>query len=75
MNKEDKITTPVRFSHLTSYAGIGGMVQSAEGVFVVMPDTRYWRGETEIPAVKRVCYALGIPEKELRMPPIYKNEN
>ena len=75
MNKEDKITTPVRFSHLTSYAGIGGMVQSAEGVFVVMPDTRYWRGETEIEAVKRVCYALGIPEKELRKPPIYNNKN
>jgi len=73
MNKPEKITTPVRFSHLTSYAGVGGIVQTAEDLSVVMPDIKYWVGSTEIMAVKRVCCSLGISGKELRMPPIYNN--
>ena len=73
MIKPEKITTPVRFSHLTSYAGVGGVVQTAEDLSVAMPDIKYWVGETEIMAVKRVCCALGISGKELRMPPIFNN--
>ena len=64
MNKPEKITTPVRFSHLTSYAGVGGIVQTAEDLSVVMPDIKYWVGSTEIMAVKRVCCSLGISGKE-----------
>jgi hypothetical protein len=73
MNEPEKITTPVRFSHLTSYAGVGGIVQTAEDLSVVMPDIRSWVGATEIMAVKRVCCALGISGKELHMPPIFTN--
>ena len=73
MNKLEKITTPVRFSHLTSYAGVGGIVQTAEDLSVVMPDIRSWVGATKIMSVKRVCSALGISDRELRMPPIFNN--
>jgi hypothetical protein len=65
--------TPVRFSHLTSYAGIGAIVRGAEDRLMVLVDTRYWRdkhGEitTIIPYVRRITTALNI-DKELHMPP------
>ncbi len=66
--------TPVRFSHLTSYAGIGAIVRGAEDRLMVLVDTRYWRdqqGETTtkmIPYVRRITTALNL-DKELHMPP------
>ena len=66
--------TPVRFSHLTSYAGVGAIVRGAEDLLMVVPDTRYWTDKKKgisaevIPYVTRVTMALGI-DKELRMPP------
>ena len=71
MNKPEKITTPVRFSPLTSYAGVGGFVQTAEDLSVVMPDIRSWVGATQIDYVVRACCALGISGIELRKPPIF----
>jgi len=78
MNKQKY--TPVRFSHLTSYAGIGAIVRGAEDRLMLLVDTRYWydnKGElstTMIPYVKRITAALNI-DKELHMPPIAKETN
>lgn len=66
--------TPIRFSHLTSYASIGSIVRSAEDKLMVISDIRYWKNKNgrtiaqEIPFVERVCLALDI-NKNLCMPP------
>lgn len=66
--------TPVRFSHLMSYAGVGSIVRGAEDKLMVITDTRYWADKNQkiaadvIPYVTRVSMALEI-DKELRMPP------
>ncbi|CAB5498454.1 DUF1998 domain-containing protein [Bathymodiolus thermophilus thioautotrophic gill symbiont] len=67
--------TPVRFSHLTSYSGVGAIVRGAEDKLMVVVDTRYWTDKNgknatvEIPYVKRIIQALDLG-KELRMPPV-----
>ncbi len=77
MKKNRQQYTPVRFSHLTSYAGIGAIVRGAEDRLMVPVDTRYWRNKqgelstTIIPYVKRITSALDI-DKELHMPPVAK---
>jgi len=74
VNKSKQQYTPVRFSHLMSYAGIGAIVRGAEDRLMVITDIRYWTDKTGqisaniIPYVKRVSKALNI-DKELRMPP------
>ncbi|MFK5927192.1 MAG: DUF1998 domain-containing protein [Desulfuromusa sp.] len=74
--KNDKYT-PVRFSHLTSYAGVGAIVRDANDMLMAVVDTRYWvdkDGEISakcIPNVTRIINALEI-EKDLRMPPTAK---
>ena len=66
--------TPVRFSHLTSYAGIGAIVRGAEDKLMAVTDIRYWTDKDGhitseiIPYVTRVSMALEI-DKDLRMPP------
>ncbi|MBF0232534.1 MAG: DUF1998 domain-containing protein [Desulfamplus sp.] len=71
--------TPVRFSHLTSYASIGSIVRGVEDKLMAITDIRYWTDRSKnisaeiIPYVTRVSMALGI-HKELRMPPT-ANEN
>ena len=66
--------TPVRFSHLMSYAGVGAIVRGAEDKLMAVTDIRYWTDKSGqiasdiIPCVKRVSMALNI-DKELRMPP------
>jgi len=66
--------TPVRFSHLMSYAGVGAIVRGAEDKLMVVTDIRYWTDKSGqiasdiIPYVTRVSIALNI-DKELRMPP------
>ena len=66
--------TSVRFSHLTSYHGIGAIVRGTEDRLMVLADTRYWKDKNgdittrEIPYVKRITIALNI-EKELHLPP------
>lgn len=72
--KNNPIYTPVRFSHLTSYSGVGAIVRGAEDKLMVLVDTRYWtdkegnKASVAIPYVTRISQALGI-SKELRMPP------
>jgi len=66
--------TPVRFSHLMSYAGVGAVVRGAEDKLMAVVDIRYWTDKSGqvvadiIPCVKRISMALNI-DKELRMPP------
>ncbi len=66
--------TPVRFSHLMSYAGVGAIVRGAEDKLMTVVDVRYWTDRIgqiagdKILCVKRVSKALEI-DKELRMPP------
>jgi len=66
--------TPVRFSHLMSYAGVGAIVRGAEDKLMAVTDIRYWTDKSGnvasdvIPYVTRVTMALNI-NKELRMPP------
>ena len=66
--------TPVRFSHLMSYAGVGAIVRGVEDKLMVVTDIRYWSDKSGeiaseiIPYVRRVSIALSI-NKELRMPP------
>ncbi len=65
---------PVRFSHLTSYAGIGAIVRDGNDMLMTITDIRYWTDRNgictaqPIPYVTRIVNALGIG-KELRMPP------
>ena len=66
--------TPIRFSHLMSYAGVGAIVRGAEDKLMAVTDIRYWTDKSGqiasdiIPYVTRVSMALSI-DKELRMPP------
>ncbi len=66
--------TPVRFSHLTSYAGIGAVVRDSNDMLMVVADIRYWTDRNgsitakPLPYVTRISNALGIG-KELRIPP------
>ncbi len=75
--KDKQKYTPVRFSHLTSYASIGAIVRGVEDKLMVVRDTRNWTDKFNyisaevIPYVTRVCLALGL-DKELRLPPIAK---
>ncbi len=65
---------PVRFSHLTSYAGIGSIVRDSNDMLMTIADTRYWTDNNgictarPIPYVTRIINALGTG-KNLRMPP------
>ncbi len=73
MNSKQQYT-PVRFSHLTSYSGVGAIVRGAGDKLMVVADTRYWTDKdkqnttTLIPYVNRITQSLGI-KQELRMPP------
>jgi len=66
--------TPVRFSHLTSYASIGAVVRGVDDKLMAITDIRYWTDKQNqissevIPYVNRVSMALNI-DKELRTPP------
>ncbi len=66
--------TPVRFSHLTSYAGVGAVVRDSNDMLMVVTDIRYWTDRNgictaiQLPYVTRITNALGIG-KELRLPP------
>ncbi len=66
--------TPVRFSHLTSYAGVGAIVRDTNDMLMVVTDIRYWTDRNgtctaqPIPYVTRITNSLGIG-KDLRMPP------
>jgi len=74
---QNKEYTPVRFSHLTSHAGVGAIVRDANDMLMAVVDTRYWvdkNGEISakcITNVTRIIDALGI-DKDLRMPPTAK---
>lgn len=66
--------TPVRFSHLTSYAGVGAIVRDVNDRLMVVTDIRYWTNQDNevaaesIPYVSRITKSLNIA-KELKMPP------
>ena len=66
--------TPVRFSHLTSYAGVGAVVRDVNDMLMAVPDIRYWTDKSGkisadfIPYVTRITESLNIG-KDLRMPP------
>jgi len=74
MKKSKQQHTPVRFSHLMSYAGVGAIVRGAEDKLMAVTDIRYWTDKSDqiasdiIPYVTRVSMAMNI-DKELRMPP------
>jgi len=74
MKKFKQKYTPVRFSHLMSYAGVGAIVRGTEDKLMTVTDIRFWKDKSGkvasniIPHVKRVSMALNI-NKELRMPP------
>ncbi|MCF6205141.1 MAG: hypothetical protein L3J59_15995, partial [Methylococcaceae bacterium] len=71
--KKPKFTS-VRFSHLTSYHGIGAIVRGTEDRLMILVDTRHWHDKSGklstkmIPYVKRITTALNI-ERELHIPP------
>ena len=66
--------TPVRFSHLMSYSGVGSIARDKDDFLVTVVDTRYWTDEhgciaaENIPYVERVKLALGLSQ-DLRKPP------
>jgi len=41
LKKNKQKYTPVRFSHLMSYAGVGAIVRGAEDKLMVVTDIRY----------------------------------
>lgn len=66
--------TPVRFSHLMSYSGVGAIARDKDDLLVSVVDTRYWTDESgnisaeNIPYVERIKSALGLSQ-DLRKPP------
>lgn len=74
MNLPDKFT-PVRFSHLTAYAGVGSIVRDNNDFLMSVVDIRYWKsreGEvigTPIQNIERIKKHLKTP-KDLFMPPV-----
>lgn len=66
--------TPVRFSHLMTYSGVGAIARDKDDLLVSVVDTRYWTDESgnisaeNIPYVERVKSALGLSQ-DLRKPP------
>jgi len=66
--------TPVRFSHLMSYSGVGAIVRDKDDILVSIVDTRYWTDKAgmtsavNIPYVERIKFALGLTQ-DLRKPP------
>lgn len=73
--------TPIRLSHLTSYAGVGSIVKDSRDVSVAIADTRYWTtrdgslAATEILFVERIRSALGIGQRLCSPPVAQKLEN
>jgi hypothetical protein len=74
--KQEKLYTPLRFSHLISYAGIGSIVRDNEDKLMSLVDTRYWTDKNGICTAQplkrisseiRVCCAGG---KKLKKPPV-----
>lgn len=69
--------TPVRFSHLTSYASIGSVVRDVNDMLMAVADTSYWTDKNNdisaenIPYVTRVIQTLKLG-KNLRIPPTAK---
>jgi hypothetical protein len=80
MKKHKQKFTPVRFSHLTSYASVGAVIRGAEDKIMAVTDTRYWKDKHKdisaeiIPYVTRITQVLQI-DKELRMPPGAKEDD
>lgn len=78
--KDKQKYTATRFSHLTSYAGVGSIVRGTEDRLMSVVDTRYWTDQEgnntclPIPYVNRITQALGIAQ-ELRMPPIAREDS
>ena len=66
--------TPVRFSHLTSDAGVGAIVRDANDMLMAVADIRYWTDRNNtctaepLGSVTRIINALDIG-KQLRIPP------
>ena len=77
MINKNKKYTPIRFSHLMTYAGIGAITRGVEDKLMVIIDTRYWKnGSTEIEFVERASSYLGIDKNiKLKRPPIAQIEN
>jgi DNA-directed RNA polymerase subunit RPC12/RpoP len=74
-NKTD--FTPVRFVHITSYAGVGSIIRSSSNKLITIKDIRYWKNSEirNIPFVNRIKRALKI-RKNFRLPPTAKkNDN
>ncbi|MDF1690364.1 MAG: DUF1998 domain-containing protein [Cycloclasticus sp.] len=73
MKNSDRYT-PVRFSHLTGYAGVGSIVRDNRDFLMVVADIRYWTNQSgaqiaePIRFVERLKKHLKI-SKDLRMPP------
>ena len=74
--KQEKLYTPLRFSHLISYAGIGSIVRDNEDKLMSLVDTRYWTDKNGICTAEplkrispeiRACCAGG---KKLKKPPV-----
>lgn len=73
--------TPVRFSHLTGYSGVGSIVRGTEDKLMTVVDTRYWTDKygdmssTPIPLISCVIKSLELGVEELRIPPIAKEDS
>ncbi|WP_369742812.1 DrmB family protein [Pseudidiomarina sp. PP-1MA] len=75
MKQDDLYYTPVRFSHLLGYSGVGSIVRLANYRTAVICDTRFWNSAEDssraISYVKRISSQLA-EGRELRAPPVSK---
>ncbi len=73
MKKNDQYT-PVRFSHLTGYAGVGSIVRDNNDFTMAVVDIRFWKDKYGRPITKKIDYVervkkhLGITV-DLHLPP------
>jgi len=78
--KKNQQYTPVRFSHLIGYAGVGSIIRDHNDFLMAVTDIRYWKDaenneiSTPIQNINQVKRHLKI-NKELRIPPTAQINN
>ena len=67
--------TPVRFSHLTAYAGVGSIVRDNNDFLMAVTDIRYWKSQDGVQASTPIRFIERVKKhlktsKNLYMPPL-----
>ena len=78
--KKNLLYSPVRFSHLTSYSGVGSIVRSNNDFIMVVTDIRYWTDKKGARITEPLMFVERVKKhlqttKELHAPPMSQVNN